>query len=857
MDKRSRQNVKPLALVKPIALLMLLTLSQSDSIRSQPINASPARPTLSRTVDLNLGESVEVVLSDGKPATVKLVDLQETRDSVRDAVRLAEVTIEVNGQRKQIASANYRLPTNVGGVLVDCPITKGYYSNAHQDAWGLVKDARLRLWPAKSPLIEPGEFIYPVKQRWFATATQMANEPTYVDGVERPSVKKIYYHSGEDIGGAEGMVEVVAATDGLIVSSGLNVLEGHRRTGESDSPVAERYDVVYLLDARGWYYRYSHLREIDPQIVPGRAIRKGDRLGTLGKEGASGGWSHLHFEIKSRQPSGKWGTEASYGMLWEAHLRQQQPSLVAVARPHHLLWAGEKAVLDGSRSWSKTGAIARYEWTFTDGSTATGPQVQRTYAKPGEYSEILKATDAAGNIDYDFAIVQVLDRARPDDVPQGIHATYAPSLDLKPGDPITFQVRSFGPFVGHERWDFGDGSSTVDVQSDGNAKALAKDGYAKTVHRYEKPGLYLVSVTSKNVRGETATGRLEVHVGGDMPAARVERSLVVGGQGYFPVALRLKDGRIAVVLRGGAGHLGLAGRLDMVFSADEGRTWSQPTVVVDSPLDDRNPALGQAADGTLVVSFWRTATYDDKGRYDPNLDKERSTWVTRSADGGQTWSPPTAIDCADIGLGSPFGRMLTLPDGSMQMALYGEAIRPAGEKLKRQDHSYLYRSTDNGQTWTRYAELGAGHGQFNETALVQLSGGKLLAAMRSRAGEVWLTTSNDSGQNWSALERLSPASVHPADLSVLPDGRVLLVMGDRRKPFGVLAIVGDRDGRFDWNNRFSLMNDAVSADCGYPSSVVLHDGRLLTTYYATRVTEHPEWGVHCGALLYQPTASAK
>jgi len=100
-------------------------------------------------------------------------------------------------------------------------------------------------------------------------------------------------------------------------------------------------------------------------------------------------------------------------------------------------------------------------------------------------------------------------------------------------------------------------------------------------------------------------------------APGLARSLVVAGQGYFPVALRLADGRIAVVLRGGAGHLGIKGRLDMVFSSDDGRTWTPPTLVVDSPADDRNPALGQARDGSLVVGFWRTATYNDQGRYDP------------------------------------------------------------------------------------------------------------------------------------------------------------------------------------------------------------------------------------------------
>ena len=36
-------------------------------------------------------------------------------------------------------------------------------------------------------------------------------------------------------------------------------------------------------------------------------------------------------------------------------------------------------MLDASRSWSRSGTIARYEWTFCDGSTASGPEIERTY----------------------------------------------------------------------------------------------------------------------------------------------------------------------------------------------------------------------------------------------------------------------------------------------------------------------------------------------------------------------------------------------------------------------------------------------------------------------------------------------
>ncbi|MDH7571491.1 MAG: sialidase family protein, partial [Armatimonadota bacterium] len=280
--------------------------------------------------------------------------------------------------------------------------------------------------------------------------------------------------------------------------------------------------------------------------------------------------------------------------------------------------------------------------------------------------------------------------------------------------------------------------------------------------------------------------------------------------------------------------------------------WTKPTVVVDSPVDDRNPAFGEAPDGALVVGFWRTATYDAEGRWAPALDRPRTTWSTRSTDGGKSWSDPTPIDVADIGWGSPYGRILTLPDGEMLMAVYGgPLLAPGVARPAREDHSYLYRSTDHGLSWKRVAEIAPGPVQFNETALLRLPSGEILAAMRSRAGEVWVARSADKGQTWSTPKQVTPAKVHPADLLLLPDGRVLMVVGNRLGPLGVSAMVAGPDAAFDWQRRFPLVEDAVSTDCGYPSSVLLKDGRVLALYYATGVKEHPEWGVHCGAVTFR------
>jgi hypothetical protein len=355
--------------------------------------------------------------------------------------------------------------------------------------------------------MNPGTMVYPLKQRWFASSTQMANEPCYVDSSDRAEVRKIYYHYGLDFGGCEGLVEVVAATDGLVVSARTEKLPGY-----DDSPVKPRYDVVYVLDARGWYYRYSHLFAIDASLRPGVTVRAGQRIGLLGKEGGSGGWSHLHFDIFCRQPSGEWGCQEAYAFVWETYQRQYGAKLVAVARPHRVAYVGDRVTLDASRSWSAEGKIARYDWTFTDGAKAEGVQAARTYSHSGYYSEILKVTDVSGRIDYDFAVVCIHDRQHPEHILPTIHATYWPTFDLKPGNEVTFKVRTFATTDGEESWDFGDGSPAASTHSDGNVKMLSPDGYAVIKHRYARPGDYLVAVTRSNGRGETATARLHVCV---------------------------------------------------------------------------------------------------------------------------------------------------------------------------------------------------------------------------------------------------------------------------------------------------------------------------------------------------------
>src|SRR5205823_1270237 len=69
-------------------LLALVLLASAAGAQDAP------KPPLLRTVDLEKGESQRVELSDGAVARVKLLDVEETRDSIRSAIRLTRVKVE-------------------------------------------------------------------------------------------------------------------------------------------------------------------------------------------------------------------------------------------------------------------------------------------------------------------------------------------------------------------------------------------------------------------------------------------------------------------------------------------------------------------------------------------------------------------------------------------------------------------------------------------------------------------------------------------------------------------------------------------------------------------------------------------
>lgn len=325
----------------------------------------------------------------------------------------------------------------------------------------------------------------------------------------------------------------------------------------------------------------------------------------------------------------------------------------------------------------------------------------------------------------------------------------------------------------------------------------------------------------------------------DLPGTREVVACQDGG--LFPVAVQTDSGVVAVV-RGGAGHLGLAGRLEIIRSAD-GLDWSAPTVAADSERDDRNPALGLARSGELLLAYQEQGSYDDAGVYrperrDPTGAPPIAVVVARSAD-GIGWDEPRPLGIPALAAASPYGKIARLADGALLLALYTSVD---GERS-----SWVARSTDDGRTWTGPSRIAAG---ANETALLALPDGAVLAVMRSAgaAQELSGTRSLDGGRTWSAPQTITGAHQHPADLVLLGGGEVLLTYGNRAPPYRIEGRLS-RDGGATWDERriffsaplYGEVGSARPTDFGYPSTAV-GGGRGVTIYYHQPHVERGEAG---------------
>lgn len=321
----------------------------------------------------------------------------------------------------------------------------------------------------------------------------------------------------------------------------------------------------------------------------------------------------------------------------------------------------------------------------------------------------------------------------------------------------------------------------------------------------------------------------------------------------WPTVARRQNGELWLVWSGGReGHVCPFGQVCAMTSRDDGATWTFPRVLLDSAIDDRDAGIVETAKGSLLATTFTSLAYEPmlaKAEQDAKWKPERlaawqaardrltaeqrkaelGEWVIRSTDGGLTWSPRIATI-----VNSPHGP-IQLRDGRL---LY------AGKQLWSKDKKVgVCESKDDGLTWQWLAQIPArpgddAAGSYHELHAVEASDGTLIVQIRNHnqadAGGTLQTESTDGGKTWSVPHPITFGL--PSHLLRLRDGRLLMTYGHRRKPFGNQARLSSDNGK-TWSEPMIISGDGAGGDLGYPSTVELENGTLLSVWYEKLPTQ--------------------
>jgi sialidase-1 len=310
----------------------------------------------------------------------------------------------------------------------------------------------------------------------------------------------------------------------------------------------------------------------------------------------------------------------------------------------------------------------------------------------------------------------------------------------------------------------------------------------------------------------------------------------------WPTLARRQNGELLIAWSGGREtHVCPFGRVELMRSRDDGRTWSWPEVLMDTPIDDRDAGVLETPAGSLLVTTFTSLAYESVNKTGwPAERLERwqaverrstaeqrkallGTWMLRSTDGGMTWSAPYRVP-----VNSPHGPV-ALSDGRLLYA--GKQLWSPGTKVG------VAESGDDGQSWRWLSDIPARSGdtveQYHELHAVEASPRRIVAQIRNHnpknAGETLQCESADGGRTWTEPHPIGVWGL-PSHLLRLGDGRLLMTYGYRRAPFGNQARVS-ADGGGTWSEPHVVSADGASGDLGYPSTVELPGGRLLTVWY--------------------------
>lgn len=329
---------------------------------------------------------------------------------------------------------------------------------------------------------------------------------------------------------------------------------------------------------------------------------------------------------------------------------------------------------------------------------------------------------------------------------------------------------------------------------------------------------------------------------------------------YFgwPSITRLPDGALAMACSGfRMRHVCPFGKGIISYSRDEGQSWTRPAPVIDTPLDDRDSGVVSFGNGRVIFTSFNNSSAMQRGRAlrlneDTPLEAAQKAFTLAYLDlldatEGSHALLGSTYRISDDG-GYTFGKTLLSPVTSP----HGPAPAPDGGLL------YVGRrfSADDGfddgtEPFLQCCRLNAqdrfepisyipnipdGQGGFLhscEPHALFVSEKRVIVHIRVQGGcfTTYQSVSNDGGQSFSAPVRLLDVNGGaPAHLMRHSSGALLSVYGYRSEPYGIRYMLSGDLGE-SWTTDLVLEDGADTADLGYPASVELSDGSVLTVYY--------------------------
>ncbi len=345
-------------------------------------------------------------------------------------------------------------------------------------------------------------------------------------------------------------------------------------------------------------------------------------------------------------------------------------------------------------------------------------------------------------------------------------------------------------------------------------------------------------------------------------------------QNYFawPSVARLEDGTLAMVTSGfRLAHLCPFGKGVICYSRDEGKTWTHPAVIIDTPLDDRDCGIAVGKNGTvLVTSFNNKVTVQREWlkRRTPSVQKWIEGYLDTvdttdaeerflgsifaiSRDGGYSFSAPMRVPVSN-----PHGP-IALDNGDflyigsvMDGMLDRQAVRLGlATKMETEPQLACYLLHPDG-SYERLSSLPDIEEPSEEKVLscephaIRLEDGRILVHIRvqrknPKKFSVYQSVSNDGGKSFSVPVRLlEECGGAPAHLLKHSNGVLISTYGYREQPYGIRAMLST-DGGKTWQTDLVLWDRGVNDDLGYPCSVELKDGSILTVYYEHEQPDGP------------------